>query len=304
MQACKLIPYILIVFLSNYAYAEDPATSQTTIELNYRLFSPEILFQQDGDTVFISPEEPGQPGFRVSRGNLSLSVNQSLLSKGSQSGGFDVAYSWGNSFVQAYHVWAKGYKAQLNPNSDSKNDLGVREDMKGMSSGLLFLKGSEESSSFSMMTNHGPRDLKTVSTPLQYIYQVLLDRTVFEDSSPLVAGQTALKKERTSLFPGLGAMISESTSTGYVFTSCSLGVGVIKETMAHTTGNSEEKTDGGFALSCLLKLVLQQSQANIEASDSRWYGGMAGNVQMVQPFDKKLFAQRLFLVGAFIGTQF
>lgn len=83
------------------------------------------------------------------------------------------------------------------------------------------------------MTNNNPRDQKAVSTPLAYIYQILGDRTIFDDSSSFVPGHTARRKERTSLLPGIGAMISESTSVGHVFSSCSLGIGAIEEKIQH-----------------------------------------------------------------------
>ncbi len=107
--------------------------------------------------------------------------------------------------------------------------------MTGTNDGILYLKGIDETSSFSLMTARGPRDHQSMTTPLQYSYQILLDRSRFEDSSPLVAGDTVRKKDRLSLIPGFGAMISESIPNGYVFSSCSLGVGAIKETMTHTT---------------------------------------------------------------------
>lgn len=315
MQASILIKCIVIFFFTALAQAQDLGLSDTqsqthaksfqnSIELDYRLFSPEILFQLGEDSVAMTPKAAGQPGLRFSRGKLSLSVNTSFFSESSQSGGFDLAYGWDNAFVQAYHVWASGYRVQLNPNSDSKRDLGDRENMTGSSEGVLFLKGFDESSHFSMISNRGPRDLESASTPLQYSYQILLDRSLFEDSSAFVIGNTVLRKERTSFLLGLGAMISESTSTGYVFSSCSLGLGVINEKMAHTTGISEEKIDGAYAVSCLMNLVLQKSLAKVQAEDLRWYGGMSGNVQIIQSFDKNLLAQRLFLVSAFLGTQF
>lgn len=315
MQACLLIKFAFVIFSPVFAEAQQPSVQesqsntlalafQNSIELDYRLYSPEILFQLGGDTVAMTPTAAGQPGFRFSRGNLSLSFNKSFFSESSQSGGFDLSYGWDNYFVQAYHVWATGYQVRLNPNSNSQTDLGDRENMTGSSDGLLLLKGFDKSSNFSMMTNRGPRELETVATPLKYIYQILLDRSVFEDSTAFVAGQTVRRKERMSFFPGLGAMISESTPVGYVFSSCSLGIGVIKEKMAHTTGISEEKTDSASALSCLINLVLQKPLAQVQAEELSWYGGISGNVQVIQPFNKSLLGQRLFLASVYVGFQF
>lgn len=305
---------IFFFLLSNLAYAEQtrlpsPSSEKSSkamnsLEFEYRLFSPEILYHQGDDSVAMTPKSAGQPGLRFSRGNLSLAFNQSAFSESSQSSGFDLAYNWDRSFFQAYHVWAKGYEVQLNPDSSKKINLGDRDDMTGTSDGLLFLQGLDESSHFSMLTDRGPRDQESLETPLLYIYQILLDRSTFEDSTAFAAGSDVRRKERISLLPGLGAMISQSTPVGYAFTACSLGLGILEEKMTNTTGTSEKKSDGVYALSCLVNLVMQKAAANLEAGEARWYGGMSGQLQLIQPFDDSLLAQRMFLVSAFIGAQF
>jgi hypothetical protein len=314
MKASAQLITLFILFFSNPVFAEQanfPSTSsekfpprENSIEFEYRLFSPELLFHSGHDIVSMTPKNAGQPGLRFTRGNFNFAFNKSVFSNSSQSDGFDLGYSWDNSFVQAYHVWAKGYQVRLNPDSKNKVNLGSRDDMTGSSEGLLFLKGFDESSNFSMMTNRGPRDDKFLETPIQYIYQILIDRSTFQDSTALVAGSTVKGKERTSFLPGVGAMTSQSMAAGYVFSTCSLGLGVLEEKMANTTGNTEQKSDGVYAISCLMNLVLQKAAANVEAKDSRWYGGMSGNVQLIQPFDQNLLGQRMFLVSVFVGAQF
>lgn len=54
----------------------------------------------------------------------------------------------------------------------------------------------------------------------------------------------------------------------------------------------------------MLNLVIQKQTANIQPGESSWYGGMSGNVQMINPIDNSLIAQRMFLVSVFTGTQF
>lgn len=314
MNALTLLIWTFILFFPPFVFAEQDVSLNppkekspsylNSTELDFRLFSPEILFHVGHDLVVMTPKTAVQPGVRFSRENLSFVFNKGVFSSSSESDGFDVAYGWDNSFVQAYHVWAKGYRVRLNPDSSNKKSLGSRDNMTGNSDGLLFLKGFDDSSNFSMMTNRGPRDGQYLETPLQYIYQILLDRTTFKDSTPFVAGTTVKQKERTSLLPGVGAMISQSTSGGYAFTSCSLGLGYLEEKMTHTTEESEKKSDGVYAVSCLINLVLQKSAGSVEAGHSRWYGGMSGNVQLIQPFDKNLLAQRMFLASLFVGAQF
>ena len=314
LVASAILGFIFIISTFNPALAQDLASPEVTtpvpdpaiytnVELDYRLFSPEVLFHQGGDLVVMTPKEAGQPGIRFSRANLSFSYNSSFSTK-AKSNGFDLSYNWSNSFVEAYHVEAKGYKVTLNPDSKDKQSLGSRNEMTGSSDGVLFLKGFDKDADFSLMTYHGIRDLERASNPLQYIYQILVDRSVFSDSTEFVPGYTVRRKERTFLIPGLGAMISESSASGYVFSSCSLGLGAIQEKMFHTTGESENKTDGAFAVSCLLNMVLQQSRTQSEIRKTRWYGGMSGNVQVMQPFDQKLLQQRMFLVSAFVGAEF
>ena len=116
--------------------------------------------------------------------------------------------------------------------------------------------------------------------------------------------KTVRGKDRISLIPGLGTMISQVTPAGYIFSSCTAGLGVIKEKISHTTDLSEEKIDTVYAFSCLLNFVLQKAIQKTEPQDFRWYGGMSAYMQMIEPFDKKLIAQRLFLISVFTGYQF
>lgn len=308
----KVFEQVFVALLfSAFAHAQaeapvviPPKPLLNTVELDYRLFSPEMAFFLGNDSVAIVPKSAGQPGVRFTRENFTFAFNQSLFTQNATSTGFDLSYSWDHSFVQAYRVSAKGYKVTLNPSSDKKVELGDRLDMTGSSSGLLYLKGLDETSHFHLMTNHGPRDLELVSTPLQYIYNLVFDQSVFEDSTAFVFGDTARRKQRTSLIPGFGAMISQSTQAGYVFSSCTLGIGVIRENMDHTTGVSEEKSGAVHAISCLLNLVLQKQLKELDEGDLRWFAGLSANVQLITPFDGKLLAQRMYLASAFLGTQF
>ena len=130
---------IFLLFISNLAQAQQPTLQaaradnrpflQNTIELEYRIFSPEILYSLGDDTVLMIPKVASQPGLRFTSGNLSIAFNKSVFSENSQSGGLDLAYSWDNSFIQAYHIWASGYRVQLNSNGGKKIDLGDRENM-------------------------------------------------------------------------------------------------------------------------------------------------------------------------------
>lgn len=80
----------------------------TTLEFEYRLLSPEILFHVGDDSEAMTPKNAGQPGLRYSKENISVAFNKSFLSTKSQSGGLDLAYSWDNSYIQVYHICATG----------------------------------------------------------------------------------------------------------------------------------------------------------------------------------------------------
>lgn len=126
---------------SNEAQSDVIRSSQNAVEFDYRLFSPEILFHIDSGLVLMTPKAAGQPGVKFHHGSLGFSINKSLFSENSQSGGFNLSYDWDNSFAEFYHAWAKGYRVQLNPNSDNKENLGDRNNMTGSHTAFYFLEG-------------------------------------------------------------------------------------------------------------------------------------------------------------------
>lgn len=296
--------FVVTSAFADVSAQESVIRPETRVEFAIKLSSLDTMFRSGEDAIVMTPQQASQPGLKISRDGLSLSLNSSLSSSKTNTGGLELSYAWGKSFAQLYSAWATGYEVKMNPDTPTRKVVGSRDGMTGTSEGFSYMYAAEEGSNFLMTDWSSPHDHESQKTPFQTYYHFLIDRSAFLDSSALVAGTTVRQKDRTFVLPGIGLMSSEAVPMGYAFTACSLGLGAVQEKMIHTSGISESKTDGAYSVTCLLNYVLQNIKPDVEGGTSRWYGGMSGSVQVLSPFNQEMLTQRLFLVNAYFGSKF